>query len=331
MNDYNKLESVIYAVLLVLASIGCWFLHPAAAVIVLAAGLIAASLRAFFDHLRKKQIFHLCDEISRILHGADQVVFDVYKEGELSILAEEIRKMTVRLREQNLALKQERCFLQESLEDVSHQLRTPLTSIILIADLMRNPNLTKAQQAENMQELLALLSRMQWMIETLLGLSRLDAGSVFFQKNEFSFTTLIADALEPISIALELKNIAVHVHIEDDIQLSGDLAYCTEALCNILKNCMEHTPKNGSITIESQSTAVYKGLLIYDTGCGIPDEDLPHIFERFYRSSPFSHAGYGIGLSFARKIITAQGGTIQVRNIKPHGAQFDIRFYDSVI
>lgn len=331
MKDHSRLEAVLYGIILIAATILCGILHPAASVIVLAAGLIAAALHRFFSALRTKQLFRLCDEISSILHGAEQVTLDSYSEGELSILAEEIRKMTIRLREQNAELRKERRFMQESLEDISHQLRTPLTSVILLADLMRNPNLTRAQRSENLQDLLSLLTRMQWMIETLLGLSRLDAGSVTFNKTTFSFQTLIADALEPLSIALELKNITVNIQIENEPVIYGDLPYCTEAFCNIFKNCMEHTPEGGAITIAASSNAIYKGILITDTGCGIPEDDLPHIFERFYRGSSFSHSGFGIGLSFARKIITAHGGSIQVRNAVPNGAQFDIRFYQSVV
>ncbi|MBQ9906191.1 MAG: HAMP domain-containing histidine kinase [Oscillospiraceae bacterium] len=216
MKDYKGIETALYLVLLAITAAICWLLHPVASVIVLCTGLTAVFLRKYFDALRRRQISKLCDEISSILHGAEQVTFDSYSEGELSILASEIGKMTARLREQNAALRQERSFMQESLEDISHQLRTPLTSVILLVELMRKPNLTKAQQYENLQELQSMLSRMQWMIETLLGLSRLDAGSVTFQKTEFSCRTLIADALEPISIALELKDIAVNLDIGDE-------------------------------------------------------------------------------------------------------------------
>ena len=331
MKNYSGRETVIHIFIIAAATVICAIIHPASAVVVLAAGLIAEAVHKYYANQRAQQIIGLCDEISRILHGADEVTFDACNEGELSILAAEIRKMTVRLREQNAALRQERGFMQESLEDISHQLRTPLTSVILLADLMRKPNLTKAQQAENLNELLSLLSRMQWLIETLLGLSRLDAGSVSFQKSEFSVRTMIADALEPISIALELKDIAVDIQIDEKATITGDLPYCTEAFCNLLKNCMEHTPEGGSISIQAETTALYQGILITDTGNGIAEDDLPHVFERFYRGNSFSKSGYGIGLAFARRIITAQGGSIQVRNAPPKGAQFDIRFYHSVV
>ena len=331
MKDYSSLETILHAVLLITAAVLCGLLHPAAAVIVLAAGLISAVIRRYFNGLRHAEISRLCDEISSILHGAEQVALASYNEGELSILASEIRKMTVKLREQNAALRQDRSFMQEAMEDISHQLRTPLTAVILLVDLMRKPNLTKAQQAENLQELQSMLSRMQWMIETLLGLSRLDAGAVTFQKTTFSCETLIADALEPISVALELKDITVSVSIAAQREITADLPYCTEALCNLLKNCMEHTPAGGTITVEASANAIYTGILITDSGSGIREEDLPHIFERFYRGPAFSKAGYGIGLAFARRIITSQGGSIQVRNAAPQGAQFDIRFYHSAV
>lgn len=331
MKDYSTAEMILHAVLILAAAVLCGLLHPAAAVIVLAAGLISEFIRLYFTGLRSRQIERLCEEISSILHGAEQVSIASYNEGELSLLASEIRKMTVRLREQNAALRNERRFMQESLEDISHQLRTPLTALILLVDLMKKPNLTKAQQAENLQELKSMLSRMQWMIETLLGLSRLEAGAVTFQKTTFSCGTLIADALEPISVALELKDIIVSAEIADDTEITADLPYCTEALCNLLKNCMEHTPAGGTITVKAEANAIYTGILITDSGSGIREEDLPHIFERFYRGQSFSKAGYGIGLAFARRIITSQGGSIQVRNASPHGAQFDIRFYHSFV
>ena len=319
--------------LLILASgtVVCFLIHPAAAAVLAACGLMLLAVQHFFAYRRKQQILSICDEISQILRGAEEISLPDYDEDELSILAAEIRKMTVRLRMQNDALRHDKSFMQEAMEDISHQLRTPLTSVMLILDMMRSPDLTRMQQHENLRELQTLLSRMQWLIETLLGLSRLEAGAVRFQTETVRCGELIRAALEPITVALELKEIEIKADIQEDASFAGDFQYCTEALVNLLKNCMEHTPQGGCIRIQAQQNAVYTGILITDSGAGIAEADLPHLFERFYRGTQFSKSGYGIGLSFARRIITAQDGSIQVRNAKPNGAQFDIRFYRTTV
>ena len=273
----------------------------------------------------------LCEETANILRGAEQISFEAFQEGELSILASEIRKMTVRLREQNAALQKDKAFMKESLEDISHQLRTPLTSMMLLLEMLRKPDLNRSQQTEYMQELYSLLTRMQWLIETLLSLSRLDAGAALMQQQEIRCSELIARAMEPLSVSLDLKNISTDIHTDGEPVLTGDLSYLTEALGNILKNCLEHTPENGCITITADENAIYTGILISDTGSGIAAEDLPHIFERFYRGSAFSKNGYGIGLAYANKIVTEQHGSLQVRNAVPHGAEFDLRIYKTVV
>ena len=331
MNTQEKLQIILSAVIGAAAVAGCAFFHPAAGIVAAAACLIYAAIAAFFRAKRHDTIRQLCDDTSRILRGAEQISLNSFDEGELSILASEIRKMTVQIREQNRALQQEKTFLKEAMEDMSHQLRTPLTSMMLLIEIMRSPELSRQQTAETLQEMLALLTRMQWLIETLLNLSRLDAGAVSLRTDEIRCSTLIRDALEPISVALELKDISTEIRNPDDPALKGDLPYLTEAIGNILKNCMEHTPEGGQITISVTDNAIYTGICITDSGAGIAQEDLPHIFERFYRGSEFSKNGYGIGLSYARKIVTAMHGSLQCRNAEPHGAQFDLRMYKTVV
>ena len=305
-------------------SIPCALILCCVSVVLLIVHLLVYSRHA-------KQIAALCDEIDRLLHGADQIALDSFQEGELSILATEIRKLTIRLREQNANLIAEKQFLKESLEDISHQLRTPLTSMMLILTLLRQPDRTREQQAESLRELLTLLTRMQWLIETLLSLSRLEAGAVTFRMEQIDCRRLLHDAPDPISISLELKGIAVSCEYEGTPTLSGDLAYCTEALENILKNCMEHTPEGGKITVRASENNIYTRIVIADSGSGIDEKDLPHIFERFYRSEHFTKSGYGIGLAFAHRIIVSQNGAVQVRNVHSGGAEFDIRFYKAVV
>lgn len=276
---------------------------------------------------RSEKISKLCGDIDDILHGADKADLSEYREGELSILSDEIRKMTVRLREQNSALYKDKQFMKEALEDMSHQLRTPLTAMLLVLGMLREPGLSVQQRTGHIRELYRLLSRMQWMLETMLSLSRLEAGAVEFRTEEIPVRELINDALEPLSISVELKNITVLTEIEGSPVFRGDRQYCTEAVVNILKNCMEHTPEGGTIKIFAAENGIYTGITVIDSGSGIPEQELPHVFERFYRGSEFNKNGYGIGLAFARKIIALQNGSLQVRNAPPLGAEFEIRMF----
>ena len=277
--------------------------------------------------LRQRRLRRLSDDIGQVMRGAEQISFREYEEGELSILNTEIRKMTVMLREQNAQLRNERQFLKESLEDMSHQLRTPLTSMMLIVERMRRLPKDGTERMKALHELTMLLTRMQWLIETLLTLSRVEAGAVTFRKEPVSCRQLIQAALDPISVALELKGIEVQLHLTEEPAFTGDMQFCTEALGNLLKNCMEHTPEGGCIRISAEQTALYTGITVTDSGEGISQTDLPHLFERFYRGSEFSKTGYGIGLAFAKRVITEQGGSLQARNAEPHGAEFEIRFF----
>ena len=309
--------------------VGCLFLSVPAAFVLLAVSAVVMLIQFRLLIKRDKKISKLCGEIDDILRGADKADLSEYREGELSILSDEIRKMTVRLREQNSALYKDSQFMKEALEDMSHQLRTPLTAMLLVLGMLREPELSAQQRAEHIRELHRLLSRMQWMLETMLGLSRLEAGAVEFKAEDIPVSELITEALEPLSISIELKNITVSTEIEGAPVFRADRQYCTEALVNILKNCMEHTPEGGTIKIYAVENAVYTGITVTDSGSGIPEQELPRIFERFFRGSEFGKNGYGIGLAFARKIIALQNGSLQVRNAPPLGAEFEIRMYNN--
>lgn len=309
--------------------VGCLFISVPAAFVLLAVSAVIMLIQFRMLSKRTEKLSKLCDDIDEILRGADKADFSEYREGELSILSDEIRKMTVRLREQNSALYKDSQFMKEALEDMSHQLRTPLTAMLLVLGMLREPELTAQQRAEHIRELHRLLSRMQWMLETMLVLSRLEAGAVEFKTEEFPVKELINDALEPLSISIELKDIKVETEIEGTPVFRADRQYCTEALVNILKNCTEHTPEGGTIKISAAENAVYTGITVTDSGSGIPEQELPRIFERFFRGSEFGKNGYGIGLAFARKVIALQNGSLQVRNAPPLGAEFEIRMYNN--
>ncbi len=276
---------------------------------------------------RYRNIAELSNEIDKILHNSNKFDLKRFSEGELAVLQSEIYKMTVRLREQAEALKKDKKYLADSLADISHQIRTPLTSINLIMNFLAEEELSDKRRYSLVRELSQLLSRIDWLISTLLKISRLDAGTVKFAEDRVMVSELIKRASEPIAISMDLRNQQLIISADGNESFEGDLAWTSEAIENILKNCMEHTPDGGAIKIEAKETPIYTELVISDTGPGIPPEDLPHIFERFYKGKHSSKGSVGIGLALARMIIAAQNGTIKAGNSIDGGAQFTVRFY----
>ncbi len=304
----------------------CEYYAPKSAIVIFifAAAVIIAQTIVFSK--RRKKLSRLCDKIDIILHNNEEISLEEFKEGELGILSSEIHKMTIKLREQNNALKSEKLILKESLEDISHQLRTPLTTILVILGTMRGEQSQKERE-EHISNMFTLLSKMQWLLETLLSISRLDAGAVTFKKERAKVSEIVNNAIIPLSIAIELKDITLSQEISEGAGLFADKMYMTEALENILKNCMEHTPEGGAIKISAQENNIYTEIIISDTGAGIPEEELSRVFERFYRGKGFSSKGYGIGLAFAKKIAVSQNGTLSVKNGRTGGAVFEMRIY----
>lgn len=278
---------------------------------------------------RDRRIAALSAELDRILHGEEQLSLAAYAEGELSILQSEIYKMTVRLREQQQRLQDDKLYLAESLADISHQLRTPLTSINLLVSRLSDPSLPDERRKKLTHELYALLSRVDWLITALLKLSRLDAGTVKFAVETVPLAALLEKSAAPLLVPMELRGQTLRLSAEGDF--SGDTAWTAEAVTNIIKNCMEHTPESGTVEVRASENALFTQIVISDDGCGIAPEDLPHIFERFYKGKDSGDRSFGIGLALARRIVTAQNGTLKAENRAPHGAEFTLRFYKGVV
>lgn len=283
------------------------------------------------DQKRYKRISDLSHDIDRILHRQESFDFNDYAEGELAILTSEIYKMTVRMREQSELLKKDKQFLADSMADLSHQIRTPLTSVNLITELLQKPDLTYERRLELTQDMKRLLGHIERLVNVVLKLSKLDAGTVEFQREDISVADLIKKASEPLMIPMELRNQRMIINIDGDAHFSVDPAWTAEAVENILKNCMEHTPEGGTIKVDASENALYTEIIISDNGSGIDKDDLPHLFERFYRGKNSSSQNYGIGLALARIIISEQNGTIKAANAKGGGAKFTIRFYKSIV
>lgn len=298
----------------------------------IAAGILAAvTTVAFgtafflFTKARYKKIARISNQIDLVLHNDNRFDIEELEEGELSILYSEITKMTLRIREQNEALRKEKIHLADSLADIAHQLRTPLTSVNLILSLFTNPQ-NKSEQKAYIRETEDLLVQMDWLLTSLLKISRLDAGVVVFQSESIDVNDLITDSLRPLQIPMELRNIELQINASRGIVIQGDSGWLSEAIQNILKNCMESVGNNGRIEIACTDNPLFTELIIHDSGEGFKREDLPRLFDRFYRGNSENASGYGIGLALCKMIITRQGGTITAKNHPRRGAIFTIRF-----
>lgn len=320
---------ILQLVIAVAASIVTFQIDKYAGIIVVGASLLFVLIYLISTALRYKKIRRLAEDVNNILHGDNTISLENYSEGELAILHSEIYKMTIRLREQQQKLINDKVYLADSIADISHQIRTPLTSINLMVQLLSEPNLTEDHKRKLIHELQGMLSRIDWLITTLLKISKLDAGTVQFKPENVSLETLIQKACSTLLVPIELRG--QELSVKADGMFYGDVAWTAEALGNIVKNCMEHTPEGGKIEIEASENALYTEIVIKDNGTGIAKEDLPHIFERFYKGKDSDEKSFGVGLALCRMIVTSQKGTVKAENRQPKGAIFSIRFYKGTV
>lgn len=323
----KEVKKMLYAMLLITlaAMAAAYAFSPAAAITVGAACLFLGAVFLLFTRRRYRLLARLGDYLKRVNNGDYSLELPDNDEGELSILKSEIYKVTVSLKEQNERLKKEKLQLADSLSDISHQFKTPLTSMSVMTDLLLEKQLEEQKRAEFTGQLRAQLERLKWLTEALLKLSRLDADAVSFKQQYVPARELIDKACEPLLIPMELKNQTFFVEA-DGGALCCDLNWTAEALSNILKNCMEHTPEDGRIRILASTNALFTEIRVYDSGPGIDKADLPYIFDRFYRGKNAAKDSAGIGLAMAKAILDAQGCSLDARNAHDGGAKFTLRF-----
>lgn len=301
------------------------------AFLLLAICLLFALLHFSMTYRRYRSIEKLSQGIDAVLHDGTMEQIQECREGELAVLQSQLFKLVLRLHEQAEALKKDKVFLADSLADISHQIKTPMTSIHLLLRFLNEENLSTERRREIVREITSLTSRIDWLIYVLLKLSRFDAGMVVMKKEKVMLETLTEEACSLIAVPMDIRNVRWRCRIQEGASFVGDLSWSVEAVGNILKNCMEHTPEGGEISVTGAENALYTSLVISDTGNGLSQEDLHHLFERFYKGRDSDSGSMGIGLSLSQRIITEQNGTIQVRNRESGGAEFEIRFYKTVV
>ncbi len=316
------------------------------AVSALAASVLACLPFLVLTRRRYRKLAQLSACIDDVLHGDRSLDFSSMSEGELAILCSELDKMVMRLNLTADELTREKQALADALADISHQIKTPLTSLSITTELVRK-HLAEvpecAEDLERMRRIEQLEIRVEHLVASLLKLARLDAGAIRLASDQVLVDDVVRSAVQPLAIALDIADVALQVDIADGCTFTGDPAWTAEAIGNIVKNCMEHTPTGGTVRIIAWEDALACRIRVTDTGSGIAEEDLPHVFERFYRSahggeaeSAVNPAGIGIGLSLAQSLIAAQGGTITAKNAHDErgrvcGAQFDIAFFRAIV
>ena len=289
--------------------------------IIIVFSILIIYINKIYNKIRKLSIY-----TNDILNNKYNMDIREYSEGDISNLKNDLYKMTIKLKEQNELSLKDKIYLQDTLSDISHQLKTPLTSMYVINELLYDDKLDKSLKKELLNKSKKGLERIEWLITSLLKMSRLDSGSEKLILENVKLINIINKTIEPIRIPLELKNINLNVSCSNYIKVNVDVNWTTEALINILKNAMEHTLENGNINIVCSDNPLYTMISISDDGCGISKKDLPHIFERFYKGMS-NKESIGIGLNMSKKIIENENGNISVKSKENEGTTFIIKLF----
>ena len=295
-------------------------------IIILIYCLISTLLLFIINFIYIKSIYKKIAKIDKymnnILNDDYSINIKDYCEGDISNLKNDIYKMTIKLKEQSELLIKEKKYLEETLQDISHQIKTPLTSMYMINDILSNEkdeNIKKEFLIKNKNQ----IERIEWLVTSLLKLSRLESGTVKLKKEKINLKELIDKSIEPINVLLELRNIKLTKNIID-VNLVVDINWTVEALLNVIKNACEHTVDK--IEIVGSTNPLYTEIKIIDNGSGISKKDIKHIFERFYKGN-HNKESIGIGLNMSKKIINLQNGLIEVESKEGVGSTFIIKLY----
>lgn len=281
----------------------------------------------FWSHMQ----FHKLKVLSEFIREAQYQLLPLaagdQEEGEFGILKSEIYKLITRLHAQTELLQKEKKYLADTIADISHQLKTPMTSMYVMLDLLKDQELPKVKRVDFIRTVHRQMARMEWLLSAMLTMSKLDTGTVLLKKERVFVDEMLDRALEHLLITIELHGQSVVREGEGGTTYIGDLSWSSEAISNILKNCMEHMKDGGIISIQTSQNNIYTQIQITDEGCGIRQEDLPHIFERFYKGANVSKDSVGIGLALADKLISLQNGKIEAASIYGKSTTFTIKFY----
>ena len=281
---------------------------------------------------RDKKIKQITKYINEIKNKKYELNIDENSEDELSNLKNELYKITIMLKEESEISKKDKENLKISVEDISHQLKTPLTSITIMLDnLKENPNMDENTKQKFIFEISKQIDWINWLVISMLKLSKLDANVVQFYDEKINLNKFITEIVKNLEIPIEIKNQNIIINGDNEADFVGDYKWQQEAVTNIIKNCIEHNKENGTINIKYEENNLFTKISIKDEGIGIEKEDLKHIFERFYKGKNSTENSVGIGLSLSKNIIEKNNGIILCKSEIGKGTEFIIKYIKKMV
>lgn len=296
-------------------------------IVLLIISIVIFLLIFFYDKKEKRELDKIIDYLKELNRGNYDLKIDLNSEGILSILKNEIYTTTVMLREMASREYLDKITLKENLANISHQLKTPLTSIAILVDNLCDEEVDKKTELEFLNDIKRQVDNINYLVIVLLKLSRFDANVITFKKDDINVKKLILECMKNLDVIREVKNINIHVSGANDVEFIGDYKWESEAISNIIKNAIEHTLNGKFIYISFKDKSIYTEIIIEDEGLGMSEKEKNRIFERFYKGSSTNSNNFGIGLSLAKEIITKDNGKIIVKSEVNKGTKFIIRYY----
>ena len=280
-----------------------------------------------YNHKKEKDIKDIINCIEQINKKNYELQIDSISEDELSILKSEIYKTTIMLKESAENSNKDKINLKKSLEDISHQLKTPLTSILIMLDnLIEEPDMDIDVRNDFIRDIKRNAVNINFLVQSLLKLSKFDSNTINFIKEENSINNIVKEAVKNVSPLCDLKNINLVINSKKDSKFVCDYKWQVEAITNILKNAIDHSDDDNKVIINIDSNNVYAMIEIINYGEVIPKKDMQHIFERFYKGKNAKADSVGIGLALAKTIIEEDNGSISVDS-DINETKFTIKYY----
>ena len=296
-------------------------------VVICVFGILILTIVLIYNRKKEREIKKINKYLNEINNGNYELKIEENCEDELSKLKNELYKTTVLLRETAENSEQEKINLSNSLADISHQIKTPLTSIrIMLDNIEENPDMDSKTREEFIEDISKQIEWISSLVISLLKLAKFDAGAIKMNDQEVNVKKLINHVLSNLAILLDIKNIKIEQKIDDDTIIKADYNWQLEALTNIIKNAIEHSNENGTIHIDVENNSVFVKIKIRDEGEGINKKDIKHIFDRFYKAKKSSENSIGLGLSLAKTLIEQENGYIKVDSEVYRGTTFEIKY-----